>query len=74
MDETEDFEDFDELEPTYDVFKGRRPSFRLLLPLIVLVVVVGLISGLVFGGVLQGKHPRQAGGASTTQATVQIAP
>ena len=70
----DDLGDFDDLEPTYDVFTGRTPSFGLILPVIVLIVVIGIVSGLVLGGVLQGNGARAAGTAPTTQATVQIAP
>ena len=40
----------------------------------VLIVVIGIVSGLVLGGVLQGNGARAAGTAPTTPATVQIAP
>ncbi|OFW56515.1 MAG: hypothetical protein A2133_03270 [Actinobacteria bacterium RBG_16_64_13] len=71
MDETE----FDDLEPTYRVFRQRTPPLGLTLPLVVLVIVVAVVSGLVFGGVVQGHETREGPAqSSTTQPTVQIAP
>jgi hypothetical protein len=70
-----DFDEFDDLEPTYQIFRRRTPSLGLVLPVIVLIVVVAIVSGLVLGGVIQGNAVREAGsGAPTTQSTVQIAP
>jgi hypothetical protein len=67
--------DFDDLEPTYQVFEQRSPFSGLVLPVIVLLVVVAVISGLVWGGVLQGDENRMGPEqAPTTQVTVQIAP
>jgi hypothetical protein len=69
----DDFE-FDDLEPTYQVFKRRTPSFDLMLPVIVLIVIVAVVSGLVFGGVIEGSEVRTGGEAPTTLPTVQIVP
>jgi hypothetical protein len=66
--------DFDDLDPTYQVFRRRTPSFGIMLPVIVLVAIVAIVSGLVFGGVLEGSQVRSSGNAPTTQPTVQIAP
>lgn len=70
-----DLDDFDELEPTYQVFRRRTPPFSLVLPVIVLIVIVAVVSGLVLGGVIQGSKIREGpGGTSTTQPTILIAP
>ena len=67
--------DFDDLDPTYQVFTRRTPAFGLVLPVIVLIVVVAVVSGLVFAGVIKGSEVRApAGSSSTTTPTVQIAP
>jgi hypothetical protein len=65
----------DELDPSYKVFRQRQPMYWLTLPLITLLVVIGIVSGLVFGGVIQGDETRTGPAqAPTTQATVQITP
>ncbi|MBN1629128.1 MAG: hypothetical protein JW990_05155 [Thermoleophilia bacterium] len=69
-------DDFDDdLEPTYEVFRQKMPSFGMVLPIIVLIVVVAVVAGLVWGGIIQGDEsrvgPRQD---STTEVTVQIVP
>lgn len=65
----------DELDQTYTVFEQRRPVYRLLVPLVTLLVVVGLVSGLVFAGVIKGDEVREGPEhAPTTQPTIQIAP
>jgi len=70
-----ELDDLDDLEPTYEVFKRRAPSFGLILPLIVLIAVVAIVSGLVLGGVVQGSEVRdQPHAVPTTQPTVLIAP
>jgi|WetSurMetagenome_2_1015567.scaffolds.fasta_scaffold21944_6 hypothetical protein len=67
--------DFDDLDATYQMFRRRTPAFGLVLPVIVLVLVVAVVSGLVFGGVIQGHEGRTAGeDSSTTVPTVQIVP
>jgi hypothetical protein len=67
--------DFEDLDPTDQVPSRKSPVFGLALPLVVLVIVVAVISGLVFGGVIQGHQIRVGpGNAPTTQSTVQIAP
>jgi hypothetical protein len=65
---TDEFDD-----PSYE--GSRRRVFGLLLPLVLLLVVIGVLSGLVFGGVIQG-HESRAGAehAPTTQPTVLIVP
>ena len=65
----------DDLGPTYEVFEQRPGILRLALPLVLLLVVIAIISGLVFGGVIQGHQERNGpGGSSTTQPTVIIQP
>jgi hypothetical protein len=45
------------------------------LPVAVLVVAIAVVSGLVFGGVLQGRDQRVGPhGPSTTQSTILIEP
>jgi hypothetical protein len=55
---------------------GHGPKLgSLVLPVAVLLVAVALLSGLVFGGVMQGRQPRSGpAGATTTEATVLIKP
>jgi hypothetical protein len=58
--------------------KGPRPVSSVIsvfLPVGILVVAVAVVSGLVFGGVLQG-HGERVGppGSSTTQPTILIEP
>lgn len=65
----------DDLDQTYTVFEQRRPLRWLVIPLVTLLVVVGLVSGLVFGGVIKGDEVREGPEyAPTTHSTVQIAP
>lgn len=65
----------DELDSTYRVFQQRTPLYRYTLPVIVLLVVVATVSGLVFGGVIQGDETRSGPGqAPTTQPTIQVVP
>ncbi|MBN1322306.1 MAG: hypothetical protein JXA87_15855 [Thermoleophilia bacterium] len=65
----------DELDQSYEVFKQREPVYWIVIPLATLLVVVGLVSGLVFGGVLEGHEVREGPEhVPTTQSTVQIAP
>jgi hypothetical protein len=67
--------DFDDLDATYQMFRRRTPAFGMVLPVIVLILVVAVVSGLVFGGVIKGHEERAAGeGSSTTVPTVQIVP
>jgi hypothetical protein len=67
--------DFDDLDATYQMFRRRTPAFGLVLPVIVLILVVAVVSGLVFGGVIEGHEVRAPGeGSSTTVPTVQIVP
>lgn len=71
----DDLNDFDDLEPTYQVFRRRTPPLPLVLPVIMLIVVVAVVSGLVLGGVIRGGEIREGpSGTSTTQPTVLIAP
>ncbi len=45
------------------------------LPIAVLIVAIAVVSGLVFGGVLQGHEERVGpSGSSTTQPTILIEP
>jgi hypothetical protein len=65
----------DELDPSREGFCLRGRVFGLALPLVVLLIVIAVVSGLVFGGVIQGHESREgAGQAPTTQATVLIVP
>lgn len=67
--------DLEGLEPTYEVFRQRAPAFGTVLPVIVLLVVVALVAGLMWGGVIQGDAPRVGpAGSSTTESTVLIVP
>jgi hypothetical protein len=71
----DELDDFDELEPTYQVFRRRTPPFSLVLPVVMLIIVVAVVSGLVLGGIIQGSEIREGPSApSTTQPTVLIAP
>jgi len=66
---------FDGDDPSYQIFRQRTPSFTLALPVVVWLVVVGIVSGLVFGGVLQGDESRVGPAETpTTQSTVLISP
>lgn len=66
---------FDYLERTAEVHRSRVPSFRMILPVMVLIVVVAVIAALVLGGIIQGTEPREgAERAPTTESTIQIAP
>ncbi len=70
-----DDETFDELDETYQEYRQRDPLLRFAMPIVVLLVVVGIISGLVFGGVVQGDEARPGVEASsTTVSTVIIQP
>jgi hypothetical protein len=65
----------DEPEQSYRVFKQRQPVYWITVPLVTLLVVVGVVCGLVFGGVIKGDEIRVSPEhAPTTQSTVQIAP
>jgi hypothetical protein len=45
------------------------------LPISVLIIAIAVVSGLVFGGVLQGHEERVGpSGSSTTQPTILIEP
>jgi len=68
-------DEFDDLEPTYEVFRQRTPVFGMVLAVIVLIVVVAVVAGLVWGGIIQGDEPRVGPQQdSTTEVTVQIVP
>jgi hypothetical protein len=63
------------IDPTYEEL-GAAPWLRaVLLPVLVFVAAVAIVSGLVFGGAVQG-HRTYAGPAQspTTQPTVLIEP
>jgi hypothetical protein len=65
----------DDLEPTYELFSQRTRPLRLILPVVLLLVVIAIVSGLVFGGVIQGHESRTGPtGVPTTQPTVIISP
>jgi hypothetical protein len=65
----------DDFEETSEQYKRRSGALGLILPIVALLVVVGIVCGLVFGGALQGDEVRTGpSGAPTTQATVLIAP
>ena len=67
--------DFDELEPTYEEFGHRRRVLGFVLPVVALLVVIAIVSGLVFGGVIQGHQSRTGPSEpATTQPTVIISP
>jgi hypothetical protein len=66
---------FDEAGASYALFRQRRPDFNMALPVIVLFAVVAIVSGLVFGGVIQGDEIRTGlGETPTTQPTILIIP
>jgi hypothetical protein len=68
-------DDFDDLEPSYEIFRQRAPAFGMVLPVIVLIVVVAVVAGLVWGGVIRGDEGRSGPQEeSTTESTVQIVP
>jgi hypothetical protein len=51
------------------------PMLSYTVPVAVLVIVVAIVCGLVFGGVIQGHEPRVGPAqAPTTQSTVLIIP
>ena len=58
--------------------EGSRPFSVVLsvaLPISVLIIAIAVVSGLVFGGVLQGHEERVGpSGSSTTQPTILIEP
>ena len=67
--------ELDELAATYEEFGQRRRALDFALPVIALLVVIAIVSGLVFGGTIQGHQPRIGpSGAATTQPTVIISP
>jgi hypothetical protein len=62
-------------EPTYQTYKKSEPLYRILIPLAVLIIVVGIVTGLVFGGVIQGNQERVGPEVpTTTPATLLIVP
>jgi hypothetical protein len=65
----------DEDQYSYQVFKPLRSFPKVGLPVAVLLVVIALVCGLVFGGVVQG-HKERVGPAAppTTQPTILIEP
>ena len=68
-------DEFDDLQPTYEVFRQKAPVFGMVLAAIVLIVVVAVVAGLVWGGIIQGDEPRVGPQQdSTTEVTVQIVP
>jgi hypothetical protein len=66
---------FDGTDPSYQMFRQRTPAYSLTLPIVVLLVVVAIVSGLVFGGVIQGDESRVGPERTpTTPSTVLIVP
>jgi hypothetical protein len=65
----------DEDQYSYRVFKPLRSVPSVTLPVAVLLVVIAIVSGLVFSGVVQG-HEERVGPAQppTTQPTILIEP
>lgn len=50
-------------------------ALSVVLPVAVLLIVIAVVAGLVFGGVIQGHEERQGPEApSTTQSTIVIEP
>lgn len=61
--------------PEYQLYNTAEPLYFITIPLAVLVIVVAIVSGLVFGGVIQGHAERRGPiHAPTTESTVLIAP
>ncbi|NLE11004.1 MAG: hypothetical protein GX630_05815 [Actinobacteria bacterium] len=70
-----DDDDFDDLETSYEVLGQRTPSFGIVVPVIVLLVVIAVVAGLVWGGVIHGDEARTGPEqAPTTEPTVLIVP
>lgn len=70
-----DDDKFDDLEPSYEVFRQRTPSFGVVLPIIILLVVIAAVAGLVWGGVIHGDEARMGPEqGTTTEPTVLIVP
>lgn len=68
-------DDFDDLEPTREFFRQRTLSFGMVLPILLLLVVVAIAAGLVWGGVIQGDEVRVGPEeGSTTEPTELIVP
>lgn len=67
--------ELDKGDPSYRMFRQRMPAYDVTLPIVVLLAVVAIVSGLLFGGVIQGHETRVGPEqAPTTQSTVLIAP
>ncbi len=65
----------DELDLSYGSARRRPSILKVALPVIVLLIVVAAVSGLVFGGVIQGDATRVGPEqVPTTQPTVLITP
>jgi hypothetical protein len=62
-------------EPSYQTYRKAQALHMIIIPLVLLVIVVALVSGLVLGGVIQG-HQERMGPAlpPTTGSTVLIVP
>jgi hypothetical protein len=64
-------------ERGYNSGGGRAPSAvaSVVLPVAILLIVVAVLTGLVFGGVVQGHAQRAgAGPSTTTESTIVIEP
>ncbi len=72
--DTEGF-DTEGFESSHGGFRQREVIYGLGLPLVTLLVVIAVVSGLVFAGVVQGHESRVGSEqAPTTRATVLIVP
>ncbi len=66
--------DLDEFDP-YEEPRRRGVPYWLLLPIAALLIAVALVSGLVFGGVIQGDASRVGPTEEpTTESTILITP
>ncbi len=67
--------EFDRSDPSYQTFRPRTPVYPLVLPVIALLVAVAIVSGLVFGGIIEGSESRVGpSDVPTTQPTILIVP
>lgn len=67
--------DLSEEGTSYRSFRRHKAGYALIVPVAVLLVVVAVVSGLVFGGVIQGDADRPAPEhPPTTPSTVLIVP
>jgi hypothetical protein len=72
--DTEEF-DTDEFDLSPGLLRNRAAIVGVGMPLVILLVVIGVVSGLVFAGVIQGHESRVGPEqAPTTRSTVLIVP